>query len=244
MSNDAISVRRQEAVYRIELNRPDCGNLVTMQMVGAIADALRSVPGDVKLVTIRGRGTDFCRGRDYQSAPESARDGRTPAATEILERMTTPVLEAYSAIKECALPTLAVVQGAAYGFGCALAAGCDIVLAGESSRFRFPEMNRGLPPTLAMHAIMDHVTSRALAHLIYSAAEFDARAALAMGLASAVFPDAELEREVSALSSAVSSYPIDSVKAVKSFLKHGPVIEPRARAEMAANLFANVLSSR
>lgn len=52
--------------YRIELNRPECGNLVTMDMVSALLDAFRGVPQDAKLVVLTGRGADFCmepRGR-------------------------------------------------------------------------------------------------------------------------------------------------------------------------------------
>lgn len=118
------------------------------------------------------------------------------------------------------------------------------MLAGAGSRFRFPEMNRGLPPTLAMHAIMDRVTPRALGYLIYSTAEIDARAALGMGLASAVFPDADLDRQAETFAATVSAQPLDAVKAVKAFLKHAPLMEPGGRAGFAASLFATVLSSR
>lgn len=244
MDNAGISVQQQDTVYRIELNRPDCGNLVTMAMIRALSDALRHVPDEAKLVVLAGRGANFCKGRDYQTAPESAGQGRTPSAREIVEEMTTPVIDAYTAVNESPVPTLAIVQGAAYGFGCALAGACDIVLAGAGSRFRFPEMNRGLPPTLAMHAIMDRVTPRALGYLIYSTAEIDARAALGMGLASAVFPDADLDRQAETFAATVSAHPLDAVKAVKAFLKHAPLMEPGGRAGFAASLFATVLSSR
>jgi len=73
-----ISVRREDAVHGIELNRPGCGNLVTMEMVSALPDAFRGVPRDAKLVLVTGRGADFCKGRDYRSAPESANTGRAP----------------------------------------------------------------------------------------------------------------------------------------------------------------------
>lgn len=65
MSNEVI-VRQEGAVHRIELNRPECGNLVTMDMVSALLDAFRGVPQDAKLVVLTGRGADFCmepRGR-------------------------------------------------------------------------------------------------------------------------------------------------------------------------------------
>ena len=72
MSAD-ISIQHRDAVHRIELARPDCGNLVTMEAIAALSGALRALPDDTRLVVVSGRGADFCKGRDYQSAPESAR---------------------------------------------------------------------------------------------------------------------------------------------------------------------------
>jgi enoyl-CoA hydratase/carnithine racemase len=241
---DHVISTRAGPICRIELNRPDCGNLVTMEMVAALLEAFRGVPADAKLVVLSGRGADFCRGRDYQSAPESAKGGRPPSALEVRERMATPIISLYAAIKEAAVPTLSVVQGAAHGFGCALSCGCDIVLAGEGSRFRLPEMGRGLPPTLAIAALMDKVTPRSLPYLVYSTAEMDARSALGMGLVSAVFPDDGLEGRAGKLIETISSQPADAVKAVKEYLKFAPLMEPRGRADFAASLFASVLSSR
>lgn len=241
---EALSIQHRDHVYRIALARPECGNLITMEMIAALADALQRLPADAKLIVIAGQGADFCKGRDYQSAPESAREGRPPSARQILDSMTTPVLTAYRSLREAPVPTLAVVQGAAYGFGCALACACDIVLAAEGSRFRFPEMNRGLPPTLAMHAVMDRVSARALSYLVYSAAEIDARAALTLGLASVVVPDAELGGTAETLVRGITKHPSDAIKAVKTFLQRAPSMEPGARAEFAATLFATVLSSR
>lgn len=243
MSNEVI-VRQEGAVHHIELNRPECGNLVTMDMVSALLDAFRGVPQDAKLVVLTGRGADFCRGRDYQSAPESAQGGRAPSALEVRERMTTPIIGLYTAVKESPVPTMAVVQGAAYGFGCALACGCDNVLAGEGSRFRLPEMGRGLPPTLAIAALMDKAAPRSLPYLVYSTAEMDARSAIGMGLVSAVFPDGELDAQAKKLVETIASQPLDAVRAVKEYLKFAPLMEPRGRADFAASLFASVLSSR
>jgi enoyl-CoA hydratase/carnithine racemase len=152
--------------------------------------------------------------------------------------MSGPIVGFYSELKELPVPTLAVVQGAAYGFGCALTGGCDIALAGEGSRFRLPEMTKGLPPTLAL-AALDKLAAKGVSYLVYSAAE-----ALAMGLVSAVHPDAELNAQANQLIETISSQPLDAVKAVKEYLKFAPLMEPRGRADFAASVIAGVLSSR
>jgi enoyl-CoA hydratase/carnithine racemase len=76
-----ISTRHDGAAWHIELTRPDCGNLVTMEMIAALRDAFSAVPAAAKVVVLRGRGADFCKGRDYQSAPESTRGARAPRWT-------------------------------------------------------------------------------------------------------------------------------------------------------------------
>lgn len=141
------------------------------------------------------------------------------------------------------VPTIAVVQGAAHGFGSALTGCCDIALAGEGARFRLPEMTKGLPPTLAL-AALDKVTAKGVGYLVYSTAEVDARAALAMGLVSLVVPDGQLQAQAGKLIETISGQPLDAVKAVKEFLKFAPLMEPRGRADFAASVIAGVLSSR
>jgi len=243
MSKD-VTCSREGALLTVTLNRADCGNLVTMEMVDALREALAGVPREVKLVVLAGAGNDFCKGRDYQSAPESAQGGRAPSALTIRDEMTSPIATLYGALKELAVPTLAVVQGAAYGFGCALSGACDLVVAGERARFRLPEMKRGLPPTLAMTALLDRVSLRGVAHLVYSTAELDARQAQAIGLVSAVHADERLQEEVRSLIDTISLQPVDAVRAVKEYLRVAPAMEPRGRSDFGANLFANVLSSR
>lgn len=244
VSSNYLQVRYESGVIHIELSRPECGNLVTMEMVVAISEVCNGVPKDAKLLTLSGQGADFCKGRDYNNAPESAKGGKAPTALQIIENMTAPVLDAYMALKELPIPTLAIVQGAAYGFGCALASSCDVVFAAKSSRFRLPEMLKGLPPTLAMSATMDRVGPRALSYLVYSAAEVCSDAALALGLVSTVIPDEELKRRAEGFEAGVLAQPLDAVRAVKEYLKRAPSMESRSRADFGANVFAKVLSSR
>jgi enoyl-CoA hydratase len=243
--SDDVTISTQGGACRIELNRPDCANLVTMEMVKSLTQMIATIASDVRLVVIAGRGRDFCKGRDYQAAPESAAAGRTaPSALRIREEMTGPMMAFYSALRDLPVPTLSIVQGAAYGFGCALAGACDMTLADESAVFKLPEMGRGLPPTLAMSALWDRVPPRALGYMVYSTAELTAPEALAIGLASAVVPEAQLQTRAAALVESVCKTPLDALKAVKEYLKEAPSMPAPGRGAFGASVFAAVLSSR
>jgi enoyl-CoA hydratase/carnithine racemase len=192
----------------------------------------------------RGQGADFCKGRDYASAPERAQGGAAPTAGEIRRRTAEPIVALYSALRELPVPALALVQGAAHGFGCALACGCDIVLAAEDARFRLPEMERGLPPTLAMASLLERIAPKTLAYLVYSTAELDARTALGMGLASALCPAAELAAQGQRIAETICSRSHEALRAVKAYLASAPRMEPRARGELAVSLFCEALCAR
>ena len=244
MSNDIIQRQANGALW-ITLNRPHDGNRVTAPMISTLAQALKEVPEDVKLILIRAEGADFCKGRDYQAAPEDADRGQRPSALQIQERMTTPILDLYAAIKGAPVPTVSVVQGHAAGFGCALAGACDLVLASDTSRFSLPEMReRGLPPSLAMTALLDRVNFRTLVYLAYSTQEIDAKTALMAGLVSALHPETQIEDRAKALADAICAQPSDSIRAVKNYLKLAPDMEPRGRAALGGSLFAIVAGSR
>jgi enoyl-CoA hydratase/carnithine racemase len=236
---DSIIVKQESGILSLTLNRPECGNLITMEMIATLRQSLLDLSSDTRVVVLRANGPDFCKGRDYQQAPEDARDNKVVTAAHVRDNMTAPILGMYTAIN---VPTISVVQGAAAGFGCALACSCDIVLAGPKARFALPEMReRGLPPTLAMTALIDRVSFRALTYLVYSTVEIDAQNALMSGFASAVLPD--IESQSQDVIDRVASIPPETVRSVNRYLKMAPAMEPSARAELGSNLYAVTSSS-
>src|SRR5205814_1350023 len=58
------------------------------------------------------------------------------------------VFDAYGAMRNCPVPIIAVVHGGAHGFGCAIAAACDITIASDKAVFSVPEMAHQIMPTM------------------------------------------------------------------------------------------------
>lgn len=244
MSNH-VEVNKSSGILSIVLNRAEIGNLVSAQMIGMMTEAVKSVTDEVRLVMIRGKGADFCKGRDYGAAPEDARDGRKPSALQIQEKMTGPIIDLYLSLHGIPVPTVAVVQGVAAGFGCALSCACDIVVASDDATFSLPEMHeRGLPPSLAMTALFERVNLRMLTYMVFGTQPIGAKEALAAGLVSCVGPKNSLTERADTLAGHICSLPADSVRAVKNYLKHASQMEPRGRAALGAGLYAVVAGSR
>ena len=134
------------------------------------------------------------------------------------------------------------MQGRAVGLGCALAALCDITIAGDKARFQFPETAHRIMPTIAFSALVDRVPRKAATYMIYSTAEIDAHKALTFGLISNVVPHQELDANVKALVEHFKKMPLPAVFEVKEYARTAFDIGAQAAADFARNLHATVNS--
>src|SRR3954471_3346637 len=178
-----IQSSRDGAVAKITIDRATEGNLLTIDMLRELTAAFRTAAAtDAKVILLRSTGADFCRGRDVRGGAPS------PTAMAMRANVCEPILQLYDAIAEAPQPVICAVQGIAHGFGCAMATACDITIAADNARFKLPEMEKDLPPSLAISALLLKVPRKAIAYMVYAMPEIDAATALANGLVSAVVP--------------------------------------------------------
>ena len=238
MSNVIVSGREGD-VATITIDRPQEGNLLSVDMVRGLAAAVRAAgASDAKVIVLRGAGEDFCLGRDPKGAAPS------PTAMAMRANVCEPILDAYAAMDAARQPIVAVVQGRAHGFGCAIAGASDVAIAAEDARLKLPEMEYDLPPTLAVTALMPRAARKALTFMVYSVAEIDAAAALRAGIVSQVVARRDLDGALTSLLATMTARSPAALCAVKDFFRAAAHMEPRGQADYAANLLANVLSSR
>ena len=236
--SEIIKTTQNADVATIEIDRAAAGNMLTVDLLGELSAAFRrAAASDAKVIALRSAGADFCRGRDPQGGKPS------PTALAVRANVVAPILDVYDAIAGAPQPIVCAVQGAALGFGCALATACDITVAADVAHFRLPEMGKDLPPTLAISAMMSRVPRKALTWLVYSMAEIDADTALQLGIVSQVVPAGELGSATDRLIADLTARSREALAAVKEYMRVAPAMEPRAAADFGANLLAAVLSS-
>lgn len=236
--NEIIRTLHDGAVATITIDRAEGGNMLTVDMLRALAAGFRTAgASDAKVVVLRSTGEDFCLGRDPKGGQP------TPTALDMRTNLITPILDVYDAIAGAPQPVVCAVQGAATGFGCALATACDITLAADVARFRLPEMEKDLPPTLAISAMMDRVPRKALTFMVYAMEEIDAHTALRLGIVSSVVPAAQLDASVDKLITSLSTRSRDALIAIKDYVRTASSMEPRGAADYAGSLLATVFSS-
>jgi enoyl-CoA hydratase len=233
-----ILSKQDGPVLNVTLNRPERSNAVSDEMVVELTSILVGADKTSNLVVLRGAGNDFCIGR--------AAMGATPKKEpDALERRTFSdvVFDCYGALRTCKVPVIAVVQGRALGFGCAMAAACDITLAGDRAVFQVPEMAHNILPTMVMSSFVDRVPRKAMSYLVYSQAEITAERALSFGIVSDVVPAARLDEAVETLCAAILKAPRPAILGVKEYVRTAPDMAVFGAVEFARNLHATINSS-
>jgi enoyl-CoA hydratase/carnithine racemase len=223
----------------ITLNRPESGNVVSNAMGGEIVGLLESA-GDAKVIVLRGAGKDFCLGRDIAALKAA---GPLKTVVDYRAGNTTPALALFGSFRRVRQPVIAVVQGKAIGLGCGLAGVCDITIAADDTQYQLPEMDHGIPPCLAMSALLGTLSPKAIGYLVYTCETIDAARARELGLISKVVPAAELQREADALIKRIAGYSAPAVPAVKEYLRSAPRMDLQGAADFGANLIAGVMTS-
>ena len=239
MDDFEFTVTRGGPVASIDLSRPEEGNALTRPMMVQLAGIIRDLGAneDTRVIVLKARGSEFCRGRDTRGENYQ---GLSPH--DIRVKAMGAVLGVYDAIQAAPIPVVAFVQGPAIGFGAALAGASDITLASDAARFSFTEIKHGIPPTMAMAAVLRNVPAKALTYLIYSAQELSAQEAVSFGLASRVFPQASFDMETDAFVSELASRPRLVLETIKKFQQHATGLPAPMVSEYAGTLLALVRS--
>lgn len=174
-----LIVEQQAGICSISLNRPDKHNAFDDVLLISLCDTLEQLKQDssLRLIVLKGRGEHFSAGADMHwmrkmagySQAENLEDARILA-------------KALALLYRSPVPTLAVVQGAAYGGGAGLVAACDMALCSTKARFCFSEVKLGLIPAVISPYVIEAIGARAAKQLFMTAEVFDAERAESLGL--------------------------------------------------------------
>jgi enoyl-CoA hydratase/carnithine racemase len=232
-------------VATITLTRPDRGNAQTPMTWAALRTVGSELPGDVRVVVVRGEGASFSTGLDRAVF---AADG-LPGVAPLLELAHVPTAEAELAGEEFQeafswlgrpdIVSVAAVQGHAVGAGFQLALACDLRVAAEDAQFRMAEISLGLVPDLGGTRILRELVgySRAL-QICATGRPVAAVEAARIGLVNLVVPRDELDGAVGDLVAALLAAPRAAVEETKALLLGAALREPAEQllAERQAQL--------
>jgi enoyl-CoA hydratase len=227
-------VEPKDGVLRVTINHPERGNAVSNAMAIELAGIIDGAAKAASVMVLTGAGDDFCVGRH-------AGPGGPPPGDALNRREASEtIFNCYGAFRRSPIPIIGLVRGRALGFGCALAALCDITIAGERAQFQVPEYAHNIMPTMVMSALIDRVPRKAMGYLVYSTATISAARALTWGLVSEVVPEVELDDAVAGLCRSVLKAPRPATEAVKEYLRSAPDMAVPGAIDYARNLHATI----
>jgi enoyl-CoA hydratase len=238
MANEIVTARKGP-VLEITLNRPEIGNAASDGMAVELTKLLLGAGESSEIVVLRGAGDDFCVGRETMGKRPP---GQQPDALE-LRRRNDVVFNCYGAFRRCEIPVIGVVRGRAFGFGCAIAAVCDITLAADSAKFQVPEMAHNIMPTMVMSALVDRVPRKAMTYLVWSTAVVSPARAREAGIVSEIFPAAELDSAVDALCEQIMKAPRPARVGCKDYARAALDMDVTGAIEYARSIHAVINSS-
>ncbi len=198
-------------VATLTLARPQRHNALDTPLIADLHAALAKLAvRRVRLLLLRAEGRSFCAGADLDemAAMAGAAPEQNLAAALALARML-------QALDEFPAPTVACVQGNAFGGGVGLIACCDVAVCVEAARFALTEVRLGLVPATISPHVVAAIGARAARRWFLTGESFDARAARAAGLVHEVVTAEAFEAAVGML--------------VEALLAGGPAAQQEAK---------------
>ncbi|MFC2025300.1 enoyl-CoA hydratase-related protein [Chloroflexota bacterium] len=199
MEYQTLIVEKKNRVGVITLNRPEVRNALNTQLSEEMIEALQGYDKDpeVVVIIITGAGAAFCSGHDF-----SELQGKTLTDFRRTFVKSVQVLQTMAGISKA---VIAAVNGYATAMGCALAAGCDLVVASEEAKFQTPGVNIGFACVTPMAAIYRSVGRKKCLEMIITGEAIDANEAERIGLVNKVVPQKDLEKAAFELAEKIAS---------------------------------------
>lgn len=237
---DLILEERQGHVALLTLNRPRVMNALNFPMLRALKERLDALWFDreVRVVMITGAGEKaFCAGADLK-------ERATLSEVQVKEFIRT-IRDTFTMLEEMSKPTMAVMNGVAFGGGLEMALACDLRYAAESARMGLTETSLAIIPGAGGTQRLPRVVGKARAkELIFTARRITAREAAEMGLVNEVVPDDRLlERAFEVAQEIASNGPL-AVAQAKYAINMGAEVEIHAGLFIESRCYDNIIPTK
>ncbi len=223
-----LTVTLADAIAWIELNRPDKANALNGTLWREIGEVFRWVDmtPEARVAVLSGAGRYFCAGIDFElmgevlDSVEALGPGRKE---ERLRRIILELQAAFTALETCRKPVLAAIHGLCIGGGLDLIAACDMRYATADAVFSLKEVDLAIIADVGSLQRLPYLIGEGrLRELAFTARQFDATEAQAMGLVNRVFADAaQLRDGVRAIAAGIAAKSPLTVRGVKQMLNYG-----------------------
>lgn len=210
-----------DGVALLSLQRPEKRNALSIALRDAMSDALDALAEDeaCRVVVITGAGDVFSAGFDLEEFTRP----------ELADELWASSDRWHRTMIEFPVPTVAAVNGPAYGGGFDLAVMCDLRIAADTARFGHPEYTFAEVVYAPLHDLVGGSVARDLA---LTGRRIDAGEARALGLLTKVVAPDALLAEARSLASEIAGAPREVLLRMKAKILRRAGIEPGSTLEL------------
>lgn len=226
-----------DGIGTIRLDRPPV-NALNDQVTAEIAAAARAASSDeVRAVIIYGGEKVFAAGADIKDMAEASYPEMVSRAGRLQEAMAL--------IAGLGKPVVAAITGYALGGGMELALSADFRVVGESARLGQPEILLGVIPGAGGTQRLPRLVGPAKAkEIVFSGRMLKAAEALAIGLADAVVPDADVYTAARDMMKRYVNGPALAIRSAKAAIDQGLGVDLATGLEIERNYFAALFGTQ
>jgi enoyl-CoA hydratase/carnithine racemase len=208
---------RPEAVLLVTLDRPEVANAFNTQAALELCDFFSHLEAGQRCscIVMTGAGDKaFCAGADLKER-NALSDEQWRAQHEIFERM-------FRGVRDCPIPVIAAVNGAAYAGGLELVLHCDFAYASRTAKFALTEVSLGIMPGGGgTQTLPRAVGERRAKELILAARPFSAEEALAWGVVNKLCEPGKVLEDTLEMAGRIASLAPLSVRQAKNAIRQG-----------------------
>ena len=192
----ALEVVRRGPIELIALARPKVHNAFDETLIAELTAAVRAAADapEVRVIVILGTGASFCAGADLAWMKRMAGYGHDENLAD-----AKALADMLSTIANCPKPTVACVNGPAYGGGVGLIACCDVAFGASDATFALSEVKLGLIPATISPYVVAAIGARQAQRYFVTGERFTAAEAYRIGLLHDITPPGELDGRVNEL---------------------------------------------
>lgn len=240
MTDDAVRLDVDDGVATLTLNRPDRRNALSREVSSGIVDAVEEIEAhpEARAAVVTGAGGAFCAGGDVNAMVQRLA-GEIPLH-EAVRHIKQDTARAIQRVRELHLPTVAKVDGPAFGAGANLAIACDCLVASSDAKISFGFRQVGLAVDSGTSYLLPRIVGENTAkELVFTGELLDAAEAEDLGIFNHVYDADEFEERADEFVATIAEGPSVALRASKQLVNQGlessfqQAIENEATAQAA-----------
>jgi enoyl-CoA hydratase/carnithine racemase len=240
MTNSYLVGEKSDNIFTITLNRPEKRNAINVEMLTGLCEMVehQAIDPDVRAIILRGAGTVFSAGVDFNSlgAEVGACLGPAGGGGTGLRALIYKFQQYLNRLEAVEVPIICAMHGRALGLAVELALACDIRLMSEDCIWSMPELKMGVIADVGGTSRLSRLLGPARAmEILMTGREYGTQQALDWGLINYHHPSKDLNDAAEMMAQDIATTAPLAVGAVKKIIKRGDGVDLMTQQDMEAN---------